>query len=140
MKYFTIEELCKSDIAKKIGIDNTPSPEIIENLEELVYNVLDPLREEWGGPIQINSGYRCPELNKVVGGAKNSGHLSGWTVDMVPVNRSKEDFLLFIQKFIKEHKTGYDELFYEIKGTSAWIHFAWKSKNGEQRSKYGRIC
>ena len=64
MKYFTIEELCYSDTAKKHKIDNTPNEEIIEHLTEFTENVLDKLREVWGSPIKVSSGYRCDELNK----------------------------------------------------------------------------
>ena len=67
-KYFSIEELCKSDTATEKGIDNTPSSEVVEKLNMLIDNVLDPLREAYGKPIYVNSGYRCPALNKAVGG------------------------------------------------------------------------
>ena len=59
MKYFTIEELCKSSVAKKNKIDNTPSEEIIENLTEFTDEFLDKLREAWGSPIKVSSGFRC---------------------------------------------------------------------------------
>lgn len=73
-KYFTIEELCHSDIATAKGIDNTPTKDVKENLQALIDNVLDPLREAYGKPIYVNSGYRSPELNKAVGGVSNSQH------------------------------------------------------------------
>ena len=62
MKYFTINEVCRSETASKHKIDNTPSAEIIANLTALVDNVLDPLREAWGRPIIVTSGYRCEVL------------------------------------------------------------------------------
>ena len=61
MKYFTIVELTKSATASRRGIDNTPSSTIKANLTELVDNILDPLREAWGAPIIVSSGYRCPK-------------------------------------------------------------------------------
>lgn len=82
MKWFTISELCRSEKATKLKIDNTPTPGIKQNLERLVANILDPLREAWGGPIDVNSGYRCPPLNKAVGGVKNSQHLTGQAADI----------------------------------------------------------
>ena len=82
MKWFTISELCRSDKASKLKIDNTPTPGIKQNLERLVANILDPLREAWGGPIDVTSGYRCPMLNKAVGGVKNSQHLTGQAADI----------------------------------------------------------
>lgn len=83
MKWFTITELCKSETALDKKIDNTPTPGIRQNLERLVANILDPLREAWGGPIDVTSGYRCPALNKVVpGAAKNSQHMTGQAADI----------------------------------------------------------
>lgn len=74
MKYFTITELTKSSTAAAKGIDNTPSKEIIVNLTTLVDKVLDPLREWYGKPIYVTSGYRCEALNKAVGGVATSYH------------------------------------------------------------------
>ena len=64
MKYSTIEELTRSATARRLRIDNTPPASAVTALKELVDKVLDPLREAWGGPIRVNSGYRCPLLNK----------------------------------------------------------------------------
>ena len=74
MKYFTIDELCRSDKARQMGINNTPTDDIIDSLSDLVENVLDPAREKFGLPITVNSGYRCPELNKAVDGVAASQH------------------------------------------------------------------
>lgn len=75
MKYFTIEELCQSDTARAKGIDNTPNGAQKERLKELIEMVLDPLREAYGKPIIVNSGFRCQTLNKAVRGALSSEHL-----------------------------------------------------------------
>lgn len=82
MKYFTIAELSASDTARRRGIDNTPDPVACRNLEILVDNLLDPLRQAWGRPLSVTSGYRCPALNAAVGGAKNSHHLRGMAADI----------------------------------------------------------
>lgn len=83
MKWFTIAELCDSAKARDLKIDNTPTPGIRQNLERLVANILDPLREAWGGPIDVTSGYRCPALNRVTkGAAKNSQHITGQAADI----------------------------------------------------------
>lgn len=74
--YFTISELCKSDTAKQLRIDNTPSEKIKGNLTKLI-EFLNPLREAWGSPIKVTSGYRCPKLNRAVGGSTTSAHLKG---------------------------------------------------------------
>ena len=97
MKYFTINELCWSETASKYKIKNTPTEEIKEHLSELVENVLDPLREAWGGPIIVSSGYRFPELNQKVGGSKTSSHMSGYAVDLVPENGEIERFFNFVK-------------------------------------------
>ena len=70
MKYFSIKELTRSTTARRLGIDNTPPASAVIALHQLVDHVLDPLREAWGGPIRVNSGYRCPQLNKAVSGAR----------------------------------------------------------------------
>lgn len=91
MKYFTIEELTRSTTATAKGIDNTPTPEIKENLERLVDNVLDKLREIYGKPITVNSGYRCTELNKAVGGSKTSDHVKGFAADLTGGNKQENE-------------------------------------------------
>ena len=87
MKYFTIEELTRSTTARQRGIDNTPSQQVIDNLTALVNNVLDPLRQAWGKPIHVNSGYRCPALNKAVGGVPHSQHMLGEAADITAGSR-----------------------------------------------------
>ena len=82
MKYFTYNELTASATAKRLGIANVPSYEEWDNLRALVENVLDPLREAWGVPIIVTSGYRCNKLNDMVGGAKNSQHTRGMAADI----------------------------------------------------------
>ena len=72
MKYFSIKELCKSNTAIKNKIDNHSTPEIEKNLTILIEHCLDPIREKFGKPITVTSGYRCEKLNKLVGGKPNS--------------------------------------------------------------------
>ena len=82
-KYFTFGELCKSDVAMQKRIENTPTDaETIEHLNTLMDECLDKVRELWGKPIGVNSGYRSPELNRAVGGAKNSQHMRGEAADI----------------------------------------------------------
>ena len=93
MKYFTIKELTRSTTAELRGIDNTPSQQVINNLTALVENVLDPLREAWGAPIHVNSGYRCAALNKAVGGVPTSQHILGEAADITVGTRAKNQRL-----------------------------------------------
>ena len=82
MKYFSIEELCASATAQREGIDNRPPTSAYHLLHVLVDQLLDPIREAWGEPIVVSSGYRCKELNALVGGVKNSHHLLGCAADI----------------------------------------------------------
>ena len=84
--FFKLEEFTYSATAQARHIENVPSAEAVRNLELLTKNVLDPLREAWGGPIIINSGYRSKELNEAVGGAAHSYHMLGMAADIRPQN------------------------------------------------------
>ena len=81
-KNFTWEEFTASDTAKKLGIINHITDwDVRDNILELVDKVLQPLRDAWGKPITINSGYRCEKLNKAVGGVATSQHTRGQAAD-----------------------------------------------------------
>lgn len=85
MKHFTLSEFFRSSTAAKNGIKNEPSPDeratIVRNINLLVDNVLDPVRDKFSTPVIITSGYRCPQVNRLVGGANNSQHMSGCAAD-----------------------------------------------------------
>ena len=89
MKYFSISELTHSDTAVSLGIPNEPNATQVRNLEHLVCYVLDPLREAWGMPIKVASGYRCPELNDEVGGVEDSYHMDGMAADITALNPAR---------------------------------------------------
>ena len=91
MKYFSISEMLKSDTAIKQRLWNGAPKEAEENLRALVDEVLDPLREAYGKPIRVNSGYRCPRLNALVGGTPNSQHMRGEAADIQPVVGNEGD-------------------------------------------------
>lgn len=132
MKYFSIKELTKSETATRLKIDNTPTAEVVDNLTALVDNVLDPLRELYGKPIHISSGYRCPRLNKAVGGVANSQHLTGQAAD-INQGSHEENRRLFI--YLEEYCT-FDQLLWENGG--AWIHCSYR-KDGKNRQQVKRI-
>ena len=128
MKYFTIHELTHSDTAHQKGIDNTPPPAIKVKLTSLINNLLDPIREAWGGPITVNSGYRCPVLNKAVGGASTSQHQKGeaadLTVESPELNRQLFDL-------ITTGDFDFDQLIDE--SHYSWIHISFAAgKNRHQ--------
>ena len=129
MKYFTIRELIRSETARRLGIDNTPPASAITALRALVANVLDPLREAWGGPIRVNSGYRCPELNKAVGGTPSSQHQRGEAADITVGSRSGNRRLLAL---IKRLELPVDQCIDE-KGCR-WIHVS--HRPGPNRHMY----
>ena len=131
MKYFSISELTRSDIAKKYGIDNTPNEEVKKNLEKLVKNILDPLREHYGYPIHISSGYRCPELNKKVGGTRTSQHLSGRAVDVCMHDRALHRKIF---NMIQELNLPFDQLIWENSG--AWVHVSYDENRNRRMILY----
>lgn len=82
-KHFKFSEFTKSDTASRHHINNAITDwEVRDNIIALVDNVLEPLREAWGGPLFINSGYRCKELNELVGGVETSQHRKGQAADV----------------------------------------------------------
>lgn len=133
MKYFTIEELTRSTVATARGIPNIPGENEREALEVLVLALLDPLRELWGKPIYVNSGYRSPELNKAVGGVANSQHIKGQAADITTGNAESNRKLFAL---IRDGGFDFDQLIDEADET--WIHVSYVSptENRRQVLKY----
>ena len=127
--YFTIAELCASDIAKKYGINNTPDLTITSHLQQLI-NFLNPLREAWGSAIKVTSGYRCKRLNDMVGGSKTSSHMIGYGVDLVPANGKMDVFKKFIVDYMKIRI--FDQCIIEKSGKTEWIHIGLYNTKGQQ--------
>ena len=128
MKYFTIAELCKSETADRLGINNRCKVEHVKNLTALVDNVLDPLRTWYGKPVRVNSGFRCPALNKAVGGSNTSHHVAGQAADIDTGDRQQNKLLFdHIQKNLP-----FDQLIWEHDGD--WIHVSYKA-DGENRGQ-----
>ena len=144
MKYFTISEMLKSDTALKMRIWNGATKEHEENLRALIENVLDPLREAYGHPIYVSSGYRCPKLNAAVNGAINSQHMRGEAADIhakgsVPSaaipSRQPLSENLKLARMIAAAGT-FDQMILEEVPTDSlepqWIHVSYK-RNGQNR-------
>lgn len=123
MRYFTIPELTHSLTAQAHGIPNVPTAEAVANLTRLVKAVLDPLRERWGSPIIVTSGYRCEELNRAVGGAKASYHRLGMAADVRPQNGRLAGLYELIHVMFREGKLGLTECY--IDGKKGYIHIAY---------------
>lgn len=120
MKYFTIKELSHSDTALIRGIDNYPTAEAMSNLTKLVSNVLDPLREKYGKPIRVSSGYRSPILNRSVNGATSSQHRTGEAADITAGSKEGNKALFEIIK----KELPYDQLIDEK--NYSWIHVSYR--------------
>lgn len=120
MKHFTIEEMTESSTAKAKVIDNTPSQEILAKLQKLIEAILDPLREWYGKPIRVNSGYRCEALNEAIGGSKTSQHCLGEAAD-ITAGSKEENKKLF--EYIKDNLP-FDQLINE--SDFSWIHVSYR--------------
>ena len=128
-KYFSIDELTKSSTAIKKKINNTPTKEVENNLNQLIDNILDPLREAWGQPIIVGSGYRCEALNKAVGGAAHSQHKLGQAADIHTKSDLAEDNKKLFE-LIKQLKLPFDQLINEYNYN--WIHVSYSPRNRRQ--------
>lgn len=123
-KSFRFSEFTKSDTATRFHINNAITDwDVRDNIIALVENVLQPLRDAWGGPIFINSGYRCPELNKAVGGVETSQHTKGEAADC-----GVTDPYAFA-KMAKRMKLGFDQcIIYP-----SFVHISYR--DGENRGQ-----
>lgn len=137
MKYFTLNEVTRSATATRLNIDNTPNAIIRTNLIALIENVLDPLREKWGMPIIVTSGYRCEKLNKAVGGASSSQHCKGEAADIRTVSDSRADNMKLLRCLLNSNIL-FDQVICEYpdaQGRPDWIHVSFKRNGGNRKSK-----
>ena len=130
-KNFTLDELTASATAKQLRIINAPGVDEVCNLCALVHNVLQPLRDAMGEAIKIGSGYRCPQLNKAVGGVSNSQHMKGEAADLCIDGDLKKGRKWMT--WIMEH-CDFDQLIMEhnAKGTY-WVHVSFRSDGKNRR-------
>lgn len=129
-EHFTLNEFVRSETAENNHIDNTPSQEVVENLRALCRHVLEPARMAFGEPIYITSGYRCPALNKAVGGKPTSQHQYGEAADLQVQGLRN---LKRLYKVIKDHGI-FDQLLYESNGTTKWIHVSYTSYGNRRQA------
>ena len=122
---FTLYELIHSTTADKHRISNIPNEEQIRNLQYGVDMVLQPLRNKYGKPIVITSGYRCAALNKLVGGVANSYHLQGNAADIRVHSQVEAKELFEILKTIPS----VDVALFEHSPTSCWLHVQWNMQH-----------
>lgn len=124
---YSIEDLVESDTARRNRIPNTPSKEVIDNLRNLAQNILQPIADSMSFRPYVTSGYRCPALNKLVGGVSTSQHITGCAADLRCYTDHYANNLVSCAK-----KTPYDQLILEQKGKVKWIHVSWAANPRHQ--------
>ena len=133
-KYFKVAEMLKSETADKNKIQNIPSAEIEQNIEELLA-VLDDLREFYGKPIKITSGFRCTELNQLVGGSPTSAHVIGYAADLQPIGDTFENFKASVLEWLNKSGVKFDQCIIERSKSTQWVHFGLYNRKGQQRGQ-----
>lgn len=134
-KNFTLNELTKSQTALRMGIDNEPTPWDLYNLTQLCDNILQPVREHFGRPVTISSGYRSVELCKAIGSSSNSQHTKGQAADFEIAGVDNKEVAEWIRDTLD-----FDQLileFYEEgEPSSGWIHCSYAEDNRGSVLKY----
>lgn len=127
-KYFTMAEMLRSTTAEARKIRNIPNHDEIRKLNALMDNCLDPIRELWGKPIGVNSGYRSADLNRVVGGKPSSQHLCGEAAD-ITTGTPENNRALF--DLIQASGIEFDQLIDE--SNYRWIHVSYKAYGANRK-------
>lgn len=127
-KNFSLSEFTKSETAIRKGLDNTPTLQVIENLQKLVDNVIQPIRDHYGKSVKINSGYRAPEVNASVGGSKTSDHCKGQAADIEITGVANGDLAQYI---VDNYKFTQVILEFYTQGIpdSGWVHVSYDPAN-----------
>ena len=134
-EHLSLAEVTKSDTAKRRGVSNMPTEAHIANFKLLAENIFEPIRNHFGKPIFISSGYRSAELNKAIGGAASSQHCQGEAIDIDMDGRPGGVTNKMVFDFIKEN-LNFDQLIWEF-GTATnpdWVHVSYES-TGKQRKQ-----
>jgi len=142
-KNLSLSEMLKSRTASRLGINNTPTPEHIDNMKELARHIFQPVRSYFGVPIKISSGYRSSDLNKAIGGSfrrvarkyvATSQHCKGQAVDIDRDGHSAPNNTELFN-YIKDN-LDFDQLIWEF-GTDEkpdWVHVSY-NPHGDQRNQ-----
>ena len=134
-KHLNLLELTRSDSAKRNKIDNSPEIKHLQNLKKLAINIFEPIRNNFGVPIYISSGYRSKALNEFVNGSLTSQHSSGEAIDIDMDGSTKGVDNKMVFDFIKNN-LDFDQLIYEFGNEKKpdWVHVSFKS-SGKQRKE-----
>ena len=131
--HFSLNELTKSQTATRKGINNTPSPEQVDNLAALCIQVLEPTRRHFGKPMVITSGYRSEALCEAIGSKKTSQHALGMAADFEMFGQDNKT----LAKYIKSNLI-FDQLILEFYNStdpnSGWVHCSYDKNNNRKQS------
>ncbi len=127
-KNFVLSEITRSNTAKRLGIDNEPTKKDLENLQRIVTNLLQPVRNHLG-PIRISSGYRSKELNRAIGGSNKSQHSKGEAVD-IQFWRDGQMCNKEVYDWIIDNAVEFDQMINEF--DFSWIHISLKKSNNRR--------
>jgi zinc D-Ala-D-Ala carboxypeptidase len=132
-KNLTLFEMIRSDMAKRKGVSNQPTPEHIENMKVLAEKIFQPIREHFGVPIYISSGYRSAALNKKIGGSRTSQHLTGEAID-IDMDGHPHVSNVQIFNFIRANLI-FDQLIWEFGNNSNpdWVHVSYNTSGTNRR-------
>ncbi len=132
-KNLTLFEMIRSDMAKRKGVSNQPTPEHSENMKVLAEKIFQPIREHFGVPIYISSGYRSAALNKKIGGSRTSQHLTGEAID-IDMDGHPHVSNVQIFNFIRANLI-FDQLIWEFGNNSNpdWVHVSYNTSGTNRR-------
>ncbi len=132
-KHISMKEATRSATALRLGLNNTPTEEHLDNMKLLASKIFEPLRSWVGGPIRINSFYRGPELNKAIGGSTRSQHMIGQAVDIDDTYGYKTNAEMF--NYIRGN-LDFDQMIWEFGDNKNpdWVHVSYVNP-GENRNK-----
>jgi hypothetical protein len=125
---FTLKELTKSETATRLGLDNTPNDEALENLKLLCKKVLQPVRDHFGKSVTVNSGYRSPESNAAVGGSKTSDHCKGQACDLEIDGIPNPELAQWIMDNL-DYTQLILEFYTQGQPNSGWVHVSYDPDN-----------
>lgn len=139
-KHISFKEAIKSNTATRLGINNTPDDYQVSNMVNIAINLFEPLREFVGGPIKINSFFRCEDLNRAIGGSSRSQHCEGRAIDLDDTFGHKTNSEMF--HYIKDN-LDFDQLIWEFgdDNNPDWVHVSFISfdENRKRSLKAERI-
>lgn len=128
---FSLEEFEYSNKALELSIKNKAPENVVLNLKVMCEGLLEILRENLNCSIKVSSGYRCPELNKAVGGRPNSKHILGQAADIYVDKFSALELFNYIKN--NKDKFDYDQLIFEKSGAKRWVHISYVSTENNRK-------